>query len=65
MNGPYWDWGTGVYAEFKSRQLASIADDDDEYCDYDAHSHHDINPPWWHFVSNDCGGNLSVKKSCR
>ena len=37
MNGPYWDWGTGVYAEFKSHQLASIADDDDEYCDYDAH----------------------------
>ena len=28
-----------------------------------AHSHHDKFPPWWGFVRDDYGGNLSVTKS--
>ena len=28
-----------------------------------AHSHHDKFPPWWVFVRDDYGGNLSVTKS--
>ena len=28
-----------------------------------AHSHHDKFPPWWDFVREDDGGNLSVTKS--
>ena len=27
-----------------------------------AYSHHDIFPPWWVFVRNDNGGNLSGDK---
>ena len=30
---------------------------------YPAHSHHDKFPPWWDFVRDDDGGNLSVTKS--
>ena len=30
---------------------------------YPAHSHHDKIPPWWDFVRDDDGGNLSVTKS--
>ena len=30
---------------------------------YPAHSHHDKFPPWWVFVRDDDGGNLSVTKS--
>ena len=36
-------------------------DDDDD--DYPANSHHDKNPPWWEFVSNEYGGNMPVTKS--
>ena len=28
-----------------------------------AYSHHDKIPPWWEYVSNDKGGNVSVSKS--
>ena len=35
-------------------------DDDDGL---QAHSHHDKFPPWWVFVRDDYGGNLSVTKS--
>ena len=28
-----------------------------------ANSHHDKNPPWWEFVSNEYGGNMPVTKS--
>ena len=38
------------------------ADDDDDD-GYPAHSHHDKFPPWWDFVRDDDGGNLSVTKS--
>ena len=43
--------------------------DDDDDCDdvddggYPANSHHDKNPPWWEFVSNEYGGNMPVTKS--
>ena len=30
---------------------------------YPAYSHHDKIPPWWEYVSNDKGGNVSVTKS--
>ena len=30
---------------------------------YPAYSHHDKIPPWWEYVSNDKGGNVSVSKS--
>ena len=37
------------------------------YCrvlhDYPANSHHDKNPPWREFVSNEYGGNMPVTKS--
>ena len=36
------------------------SDDDDGL---EAHSHHDKFPPWWVFVRDDDGGNLSVTKS--
>ena len=45
-----------------------VMDDDDKDEDDDdddglpAHSHHDINPPWWDFVSNEYGGNMPVTK---
>ena len=35
----------------------------DKYDGPPAHSHHDKNPPWWEFVSNDYGGNMPVTKS--
>ena len=38
-------------------------DDDDDDDGYPAHSHHDKFPPWWDFVRDDDGGNLSVTKS--
>ena len=41
-------------------------DDDDVDDDDDglpAYSHHDKIPPWWGYVSNDKGGNVSVTKS--
>ena len=41
-------------------------DDDDVDDDDDglpAYSHHDKIPPWWVFVRDDYGGNLSVTKS--
>ena len=41
-------------------------DDYDDYDDYDglpAYSHHDKIPPWWEYVSNDKGGNVSLSKS--
>ena len=37
--------------------------DDHDYDGYPAHSHHDKFPPWWDFVRDDDGGNLSVTKS--
>ena len=37
--------------------------DDDDDDGYPAHSHHDKFPPWWDFVRDDDGGNLSVTKS--
>ena len=40
--------------------IASYTNDDDGY---PAHSHHDKFPPWWDFVRDDDGGNLSVTKS--
>ncbi len=41
---------------------------DDEAFDDDgeglpAYSHHDKIPPWWEYVSNDKGGNVSLSKS--
>ena len=41
-------------------------DDDDDGDDDDglpANSHHDKNPPWWEFVSNEYGGNMPVTNS--
>ena len=38
-------------------------DDDDDNDGYPANSHHDKNPPWWEFVSNEYGGNMPVTKS--
>ena len=41
-------------------------DDSDDGGDddgYPAYSHHDKIPPWWEYVSNDKGGNVSVTKS--
>ena len=38
-------------------------DDDDDDDGYPAYSHHDKIPPWWEYVSNDKGGNVSVSKS--
>ena len=38
-------------------------DDDDDDDGLQAHSHHDKFPPWWVFVRDDYGGNLSVTKS--
>ena len=40
-------------------------DDDNDHENYDddglpAYSHHDKIPPWWEYVSNDKGGNVSV-----
>ena len=52
--------------------MPSSHDDDDKYDDDDdgdgndglpAYSHHDKIPPWWEYVSNDKGGNVSVSKS--
>ena len=37
--------------------------DDDDEDGLPAHSHHDKNPPWWEFVSNEYGGNMPVTKS--
>ena len=34
--------------------------DDDGLSGY---SHHDIIPPWWEYVSDDKGGNVSLLKS--
>ena len=40
--------------------------DHDDYLDHDdgypAYSHHDRFPPWWVFVRDDYGGNLSGDK---
>ena len=36
------------------------ADHDDD--GLPAYSHHDKNPPWWEFVSNEYGGNMPVMK---
>ena len=38
-------------------------DDDDDDHGLPAYSHHDKIPPWWEYVSNDEGGNVSVTKS--
>ena len=38
-------------------------DDDNDGDGYPAYSHHDKIPPWWEYVSNDKGGNVSVSKS--
>ena len=37
-------------------------DDDDDDNGYPAYSHHDRFPPWWVFVRDDNGGNLSGDK---
>ena len=37
--------------------------DDGDDVGYPANSHHDKNPPWWEFVSNEYGGNMPVTKS--
>ena len=44
-------------------QVADADDDDDDDDGSPAHSHHDKFPPWWDFVRDDYGGNLSVTKS--
>ena len=38
-------------------------DDDDDDDGLPAYSHHDKIPPWWEYVSNDEGGNVSLSKS--
>ena len=38
-------------------------DDDDDDDGLPAYSHHDKIPPWWEYVSNYKGGNVSVSKS--
>ena len=38
-------------------------DDDDDDDGLPAYSHHDKIPPWWEYVSNDKGGNVSLSKS--
>ena len=38
-------------------------DIDDEYDGLPAYSHRDKIPPWWEYVSNDKGGNVSLSKS--
>ena len=45
------------------RTLSAQHDDDDDNGGYPANSHHDKNPPWWEFVSNEYGGNMPVTKS--
>ena len=37
-------------------------DDHDDELGYPAYSHHDRFPPWWVFVRDDYGGNLSGDK---
>ena len=37
--------------------------DDDDDDGLPAYSHHDKIPPWWEYVSNDKGGNVSLSKS--
>ena len=53
--------------------MQDVDQESDEESDFDvdnddddglqAHSHHDKFPPWWVFVRDDYGGNLSVTKS--
>ena len=43
--------------------LAIEDTDEDDEDGYPAHSHRDKFPPWWDFVRDDDGGNLSVTKS--
>ena len=50
-------------------RLKRLAGDDDGHDDGDdegglpAYSHNDKIPPWWEYVSNDKGGNVSVSNS--
>ena len=43
--------------------LGNHDDDLDDDDGLPANSHHDKNPPWWEFVSNEYGGNMPVTKS--
>ena len=48
------------------QQVGHGGDDNDTHDDdhgLPAYSHHDKIPPWWEYVSNDKGGNVSVTKS--
>ena len=61
--------GTGANALANASHIgihnsAQVGDDGDGDGDgYPAYSHHDKIPPWWEYVSNDKGGNVSVTKS--
>ena len=63
------DEQTNEQVDFINGNLQHV--DDDDYGDDDdddddglpANSHHDKNPPWWEFVSNEYGGNMPVTKS--
>ena len=51
----------------RAKMMMMIDDGDDDDGDdddgYPAYSHHDKIPPWWEYVTNDKGGNVSVTKS--
>ena len=40
----------------------NVGENDDDDGGYPAYSHHDRFPPWWVFVRDDNGGNLSGDK---
>ena len=50
----------GVWRACGDVNLVDVEDDED--VGYPAYSHHDRFPPWWVFVRDDNGGNLSCEK---
>ena len=56
--------GTGFPSSQCDQQevLTYLSDEDEDDDGYPAYSHHDRFPPWWVFVRDDYGGNLSGDK---
>ena len=50
-------------SNFESNYFTNYATHPHHHHGYPAYSHHDKIPPWWEYVSNDKGGNMSVTKS--
>ena len=60
-----YDWETGRPTAALLPSLIVhllLQGDDDDDGGYPAYSHHDRFPPWWDFVCDDYGGNLSGDK---